>query len=484
MVIRVDAGIGRALALDEELVVATEKPAAIQCIRWAPDNTGTQTSTELLSRMPWIGKKTSIIDMVHDRLMSLSTWITSDGKAYAVQRLASGVLDGSKAKGLFRGYSFHLPEIESDYAVKAAINARFSLIAVGCASGNICVYTARDYAGHIPLSHKLRPTSTTPSAGQLRFISYSPDGYCLFAGYENGWTTWSVFGKPCASSFVSDRAISESNGEAWLTGIQDGFWIGSGSEILLLAPGDERIWVLEMARSAVAGCFSSANVARSLLLTNGGFMLYRGYDAPDLITVSTEAALWQNVHIPSTYLAHQWPIRSAVISSDGRYIAVAGRRGLAHYSVNSGRWKTFDDPLMENEFTVRGGMCWYQHILIAAVESDNSYEVGPYCASRLLSAYQNLQVRLYSREQPLDNDRIVHYESLSAPIVTIARSGDDSLLVYTYENALYHYIISVLDGSVKLVQVGQIALHGIIRAPPRVRAVSWILPEDQLGTCS
>lgn len=75
----------------------------------------------------------------------------------------------------------------------------------------------------------------------------------------------------------------------------------------------------------------------------------------------------------------------------------------------------------------------------------------------------------------------MHVESLPAPIVTIARSGDDSLLAYTYENTLYHYIISVLDGLVRLVQVGQIALHGIIRAPPRVRAVSWILPEDQLG---
>lgn len=381
MVIRVDAGIGRALALDDELVVATEKPAAIQCIRWAPDSTGTQTSTELLSRMAWMGKKTSIVDMVHDRLMNLSTWVTNDGKAYAVQRLATDTSNNLKGKGLFRGYSFHIPETESDHAIKATINARFSLIAVACANGDIWIYTARDYAGHIPLSHKLQPSFTAPSAGQLTFISYSPDGYCLFAGYENGWMTWSVFGKPCASSFASDRALSESNREAWLGGIQDGFWIGSGSEILLLAPNDERIWVLEMARSAVAGCFSSANVARSLLLTSPGFMLYRGYDAPDLTTISAEAALWQHVQIPSAYLAHQWPIRSAVISSDGRYVAVAGRRGLAHYSVNSGRWKTFDDPLMENEFTVRGGLCWYQHILIAAIESDSSYEVSFRCVS-------------------------------------------------------------------------------------------------------
>ena len=35
-----------------------------------------------------------------------------------------------------------------------------------------------------------------------------------------------------------------------------------------------------------------------------------------------------------------------------------------------------------------------------------------------------------------------------------------------------------------LVQVGQIALHGIVRAPARVRAVSWILPDHQLRKLS
>src|ERR1700712_1055748 len=78
----------------------------------------------------------------------------------------------------------------------------------------------------------------------------------------------------------------------------------------------------------------------------------------------------------------------------------------------------------------------------------------------------------------------MHIEQLSAPVVLLAPSGQDSLLVYTYENLLYHYVISVSNASVKLVQVGQIALHGIIRAPPRVRAMSWILPEDQLGKIS
>lgn len=370
MVIRVDAGIIRALALDEELVVATEKPAAVQCIRWAPDSAGSQTSTELLSKMTWIGKNATLRDLVHDRPMNLSCWITGDGQAFAVQKMARR---DNANPSIFRGYGFHTPETGADHGVKAAINARFSLLAVGCAGGEIYVYTARDYTGNIPLSHKLRPNITSP--GQLTVLTYSPDGYCLFAGYENGWAMWSVYGKPGATSFTADRTLSETNKEAWLLSIKEAFWIGGGAELLMLGNNDNRLYTMEMARSAVTGCFSSANISRSLMQTSTGFMIYRGYDLPDLTTISADVSLWHHVQVPSAYLVDQWPIRSAVISNDGRYVAIAGKRGLAHYSVNSGRWKMFDDPFGENEFTVRGGMCWFQHVLIAAVECHEAHEV-------------------------------------------------------------------------------------------------------------
>lgn len=69
---------------------------------------------------------------------------------------------------------------------------------------------------------------------------------------------------------------------------------------------------------------------------------------------------------------------------------------------------------------------------------------------------------------------------LHAPVVHLATSGDDSILVYTYENVLDHYVIISSTKSVQLAKVGQIGLHGIIRAPARVRAVSWVVPDHQL----
>jgi WD40 repeat protein len=462
MVIKVDAGIGKALALDDELVVATQKPAAVQCIRWNPDSAGQQTSTELFSRMEWLPKKTTVTEMIHDRPMNLSTWITNDGRAYAVQRLSRSK-DSDGPQKLFRGYCFHTPSNPSLHAVKAAINARFSLIAVGCSDGSVHVYTARDYVGNIPPSHVHRVMVSGQSSGSLTCLTYSPDGYCLFAGYENGWAMWSVFGKPGATSFGLDRKISEEHEEGWLEGIKEATWLGGGSEILIIGQKDDRIWTIEMARSSVTGCYASANISRTLLQTTSSLMIYRGYDLPDLTTISAEASLWHNAQIPSSYLVDQWPMRCSVISADGRYVAVAGRRGLAHYSIHSGRWKTFVNENMENEFQVRGGMCWHQHILVAAVEAGDVF-----------------QVRLFSREAALDNSLVLHVQSLPAPIVLIAPSGEDSLLVYTYDNLLYHYIFTAVSGTIKLVQVGQIAFHGIVRSPARVRGLSWILPDDQL----
>lgn len=466
MVIKVDAGIESALALDDELVVATRKPAAVQCIRWTPDSAGSQTRTEIVSRMGWVEKKESIIEMTHDRPMNLATWITNSGRVYAVQRLNTREVaqsDDADAKRLFKGHCFHIPKDEGGRAVKAVINARFSLIAVGCSDGSVQVYSVRDYAGNIPHSHTHKIPVSVTASGAFTTLSYSPDGYCLFAGFAKGWSTWSMFGKLGTNSFGAEENLSKTNGEDWLCGVSTASWVSGGSEILLTGRRHEAVWSLEMAKSAVAGCYNEANVFRTVLQTPGGVMVYRGYDLPDLTSISAEPFLWHTTRIPASYLLNQWPIRQTVISPDGRYVAVAGRRGLAHYSVNSGRWKTFNNDVAENEFQVRGGMCWYQHILVAAVESNRSFEI-----------------RLYSRETALDSSQVLHTQKIPAPVVLVTTSGEDSLLVYTYENLLYHYIFTPWAGSVRLVQVGQIAFHGIVRSPARVRGLSWILPESQL----
>lgn len=95
-----------------------------------------------------------------------------------------------------------------------------------------------------------------------------------------------------------------------------------------------------------------------------------------------------------------------------------------------------------------------------------------------------LQLRLYSRELGLNAESLLYVQQLPSAAVVLSMTGQDSLLVYTYDNVLHHYIINASDSEVTLTQKGQIALHGIVRAPARVRAVTWIIPDFQLRKSS
>ena len=508
--IKIDAGINAVLALDAELLVATTRPAAVQCIPWEPDREGPkargQANAQLLSKMGWIGgAKTSIVATVSERAMNLMIWIMGDGRAFAVQgqgpraknrRKTGESQDGedgvndektptegssTTTKDLFYGYQFHPPPADlssesdnsrsnGDLATHAAINARFSLLAIATSSNKIFCYTAKDYAGNLPLSHKFRLPGSPSTTGALTALTWSPDGYCLFAGFEHGWATWSVFGCPGANSFNANPSHALAHLETWLLSIQTASWTtggGGGVELILTCVGDSRIWRLDMSRSAATGCFSGANLVRALLQSPLELTLYRGHELPDLTSVvgpPNEASLWHHARYPAAYFHAQAPIKSAVVSPDGRYIAVAGRRGLAHYSVSSGRWKTFANSEIEASFAVRGGMCWFKHVLAVATESARGYDV-----------------RLYSRDRELGRNALAQEVFAGGPVVFIGPSGEESLLVYTYENTLYHYVINFeSSGGAQLVQVGQIALHGVVRAPSRVRSVSWILPDAQM----
>lgn len=474
--VKVDAGISAVLAFPNDLLIATAKPPAVQCIKWSLDENGPQTTAELISKMDWVHTKSVVVQMVHNRAMHLSIWGAYDGKAYAVQRQSQATLKGESSaessesdklqprdSKMFTGHCFHDPDNENLFARVVAVNAKFSLLAVGCHNGELCIYELRDYAGNVFLSHRIGAVGSLVSTGRLTCLTYSPDGYCLFVGYEKGWATWSVFGKPGVSSFTANYTQSGSSNERWLAGISTASWTAGGSEILLTSPGDHRIWRLEFLRSAAAGCFSCANLMRALFQTPTELIMYRGHDLPDLTSISGQPSLWHHAQYPAAYYQSHGPIRCSVISQDGCYAAIAGRRGLAHYSVQSGRWKTFADSNEEKAFAVRGGMCWFNHILIAATESDSSYEL-----------------RAYSRDAQLRQSSVLHLEILPASVVFLGPSGEDSLLVYTSENVLYHFVISFTSQGMNLVQVGQIAFHGVVRAPTRVRSVSWVLPENQL----
>jgi hypothetical protein len=171
-----------------------------------------------------------------------------------------------------------------------------------------------------------------------------------------------------------------------------------------------------------------------------------------------------------------WPIRYASISTDGTLVAIAGRRGLTHYSTGSGRWKLFSDERQERDFVVRGGLLWFHHVLIAAIEVDNSYQVG--AALRAGDETDPAQIRLFSRDLDLADINILHSQILPSPVLVMSLL-DNSLLVYTADNTLYQFLIIPTKDTIKIHLCGSISFVGIVQVPSRVRALSWLIPEAQ-----
>ena len=72
--------------LDDQLVIATERPPAIQCVSW--QDPAKQSFTELIAKMSWLKDRGPVTQMVFDKPTNLFAWVTKDGKAYAVRKPA------------------------------------------------------------------------------------------------------------------------------------------------------------------------------------------------------------------------------------------------------------------------------------------------------------------------------------------------------------------------------------------------------------
>jgi RAB6A-GEF complex partner protein 1 len=88
------------------------------------------------------------------------------------------------------------------------------------------------------------------------------------------------------------------------------------------------------------------------------------------------------------------------------------------------------------------------------------------------------QLRLYSRDLELSNQNVLHREPLTSPVVILSLV-DNSLLVYTTDNTLLHYLVVPTAETIKLHPAGSISFDGVIANPNAVRVLSWMVPAAQ-----
>ena len=76
----------------------------------------------------------------------------------------------------------------------------------------------------------------------------------------------------------------------------------------------------------------------------------------------------------------------------GSWVAVAGRTGLAHYSVTTNKWILFGNQTQEKDFIVTGGMLWWRQYLV----------IGCFNISA-----NRAEIRLYTRDTRLENNNSI-----------------------------------------------------------------------------
>ncbi|KAI0670204.1 RIC1-domain-containing protein [Trametes maxima] len=529
-VIRVEGTLLSVSPRKDYILFSTCSPPAVQRVPWpnadgGENGRGDYDTWEINEEeFPWlVDPDVTVCQISYHRQTGFETWITSDGRAYLVQlyqeqnippsaseasagdeehaqlrHLSHNRLSSDSTSSLrplqWHGTCIHHVDpprwvqkrkhvdpgdvakytyTEPRRAMAIALNPKFSMLATGTYSGTVEFSSFPSVDGVAPTPQVLQIPNmyATDGTGSVCTMEWSSDGYVLAVGWEKGWAVWSVGGRCLAWGFGVEYEVDEERfQDAFMYGVRGLFWAPGNFELVMLAQSspnqaDGQLFVLPFAKSATTGQQSPDNTQYAFLQMDDRVLVYRGADQPDMSVINPEADVWQHVKVPESYMSANWPIRYSSLSADGRLIAIAGRRGLVHYSSTSGRWKMFADELQEQAFTVKGGLLWFHHVLIAAVEVAGAY-----------------QIRLYSRDLELSNQNVLHREMVPSPVVILSLV-DNSLLVYTADNTLYHYLIIPTADTIKLHLCGSITFGGVIAVPSAVRALSWMIPsaQKQLG---
>ena len=239
-------GSNAVLASDQELTVATVKPAAVQCIRWEGQKDGPQAVAQVLSKLEWIGK-TTVSFMTYDRAMNLAVWIgcrmalRMPCSGHNLRRLEQGSDDSEQSLSIihYRLLDCSTATVSTGLvtasALYATVNARFSLIAIGLSDNRIFCYAAKDYVGNIPISHTLSG-QVHLHLRQARYQQVLPGlrmaTACLWLTSMGGRLGAFLAKKELRASsaiFLMPRLTERS----WLLCARTASWIGNGAEILL-----------------------------------------------------------------------------------------------------------------------------------------------------------------------------------------------------------------------------------------------------------
>ncbi|KAK1175973.1 RAB6A-GEF complex partner protein 1-like [Acipenser oxyrinchus oxyrinchus] len=330
-----------------------------------------------------------------------------------------------------------------------AVNNKYRLMAFGCASGSVLVYTIDATTGSMQLSHKLELTAkhypdTWNKTGAVKLMRWSPDCSVTMVTWEcGGLSLWSVFGAHLICTLGEDFAYRSDGTKKDPIKISSMSWGAEGYHLWVISSDVSQplesesenkatmqqsdILQFQFIKSALTVNPCMSNQEQVLLQGEDRLYLTSGDTAqaqstttssaisdhraskesnplPNTISISQGLSTllghrhWHVVQIHSTYLESNWPIRFAAIDTQGQCVAVAGRFGFAHYSFFTRKWKLFGNITQEQNMVVTGGLVWWNDFIVIACYNliDQQEELRLYLrSSNLDNAFANI-TKLYS----------------------------------------------------------------------------------------
>lgn len=345
------------------------------------------------------------------------------------------------------------------------------------------VYIVDDATGGLELSHTMSLMSKDfpGSPGFVREMKWTPDGCAMiFCWSTGGISLWSTYGNMLMCSLAWDYGLNVDLNKQNPLNIVSLDWSTEGYQLLmiqlhtktledgetkesetriiqldfiksvlsvnpsmsshpfLLLQGDDKLYLNRGdALQKMYAHYASMEKSKNYLeLYGGGEKMEEDYgyynfgsdNKKTITSINTlsESKHWIIITLPTQYAASNWPIRYSAIDSSGNNIAIAGRTGLALYSLVTRKWKLFGNETQEKDFVVSGAILWWNNFVILGSYSlvDHSDEI-----------------RMYPKDSKLDN-RFASIIKINSPV----------MLMNLYKNQL---IMFTSDGYVSIFAIAQ-----------------------------
>lgn len=412
---------------------------------------------QVAKAVPIVEQNTYIINIEYSPLIGGFAVVFNDGRA-AFITATTLKFDPNQVQGIWAQ--------NIDDATCATVNHKFRLITYGRKNSQGIVYCIDETNGGLEVSHQLLLSSQVypGEVGAVTCLKWTPDGCAVAMAWERGgFSLWSTFGALLACSLAWDYGLSVDLSKHNPLNIRTMEWSSEGYQLWMVKrhdPGgnDNTNGEYEIEDSVIQWGFVKSALTVNPCMSHQAHLYLQGEDRlyvnlgsgltkvyqmrsdvtneqeplPHMTVTSTlvENKQWLVILLPSTYSSTNWPIRYTAIDNDGSHIAVAGRTGLAHYSLATKRWKLFGNETQEKDMVVTGGLLWWRGYIIAGCYS--------------IPDDQD-QIRLYPRDARLSNAHMTVAQA-SAQILLLD-SLRDRLLVFCADGQITIFSLLQIDNS-------------------------------------